>query len=137
MKNSMAIMRYKTSELSMTVTEILGAYHSLWKIEESFRIMKTTLETRPIFHWTVKRIKGHFVICFLAFLLERTLEYKLNSNNNALPPMQIRDAIDSVQFAQVEINGERMLINTKLDKNAKMILKTLGIKQPLNISKSA
>jgi len=124
----------QTSELSLSATEILDAYHTLWKIEESFRIMKTTLETRPIFHWTVKRIKGHFVICFLAFLMERTLEYKLKKNKIDLSPSQIRSAINSMQFAQVEINGEVILIKTKLDEHAKTILKTLNIKAPANIT---
>ncbi len=57
----------------MTAMEVIDVYHKLWKIEESFRIMKSTLEVRPIFHWTERRIKGHFLICFLAFLLEGTL----------------------------------------------------------------
>jgi len=71
----------ETSEKNLTAKEILKAYHTLWKIEESFRIMKSTLSVRPVFHWTESRIKGHFVICFLAFLLERTLEFKLKKAN--------------------------------------------------------
>ena len=118
----------------MSADEILTAHHTLWKIEESFRIMKTTLETRPIFHWTVKRIKGHFVICFLAFLLERTLEYLLKKDNIDLAPEQIRTAINSMKFAQVEINGEIFLIKTKLENNAKNILKTLKITAPKNVT---
>jgi len=49
----------ETSEKNLTAKEILKAYQALWKIEESFRIMKTTLEVRPIFYWTEPRIKGH------------------------------------------------------------------------------
>ncbi|MGI6286752.1 IS1634 family transposase, partial [Neomoorella humiferrea] len=61
----------QTSEKEMSAKDILDAYHNLWRVEESFRVMKSTLEVRPVFHWTERRIKGHFVICFLAFLLER------------------------------------------------------------------
>jgi transposase len=60
----------QTSETNVSPREILVKHHGLWKIEESFRIMKSNLEVRPIFHWTEKRIRGHFVLCFLAFLLE-------------------------------------------------------------------
>jgi transposase len=60
----------QTSETNVGPREILEKHHGLWKIEESFRIMKSNLEVRPIFHWTEKRIRGHFVLCFLAFLLE-------------------------------------------------------------------
>ena len=64
----------QTSDVTRKPEEIYKAYHGLWKIEESFRVMKSTMKTRPIFHWTPKRIKGHFVVCFMAFLLERELE---------------------------------------------------------------
>ena len=53
--------------------DIIRDYQDLWKIEESFRILKSHIKARPIFHWTEKRIKGHFVLCFIAFLIERTL----------------------------------------------------------------
>ncbi len=40
------------------------------EVEELFRLMKTTLEVSPVFHWTEPRIKGHFVICFLVNNME-------------------------------------------------------------------
>ena len=70
-----------TSEKSMSATEVMEAYHTLWKIEESFRIMKTTLEVRPVYHFKTKRIEGHFVVCFLAFLMERKMELLLKDND--------------------------------------------------------
>jgi transposase len=57
----------QTNEKELNVQDVLDAYHTLWKIEESFRIMKSTLEVRPVFHWTEPRIKGHFVVCFWLF----------------------------------------------------------------------
>jgi len=57
----------QTSEKNLTAEDVLKAYHALWKIEESFRIMKSTLSVKPVFYWTESRIKGHFVICFLVF----------------------------------------------------------------------
>src|SRR5690554_2355121 len=88
----------QTSLPDISAEEVVEAYHSLWKIEESIRIMKSTLEVRPIFHWTEKRIKGHFVLCFLAFLLERTLEYKLKTNGIMMSPNKIREALNSMMF---------------------------------------
>jgi transposase len=67
----------QSSEANLTPEAIMDAYHHLWKIEERFRIMKSQLETRPIFHWKPRRIHGHFVLCFLAFMLERRLEILL------------------------------------------------------------
>lgn len=121
-----------TSETELRAEDILDAYHSLWKIEESFRIMKSTLELRPIFHWTEKRIKGHFVICFLAFLLERTLELKLKDLEDASPE-SIREAINSLNFAQVEIDSNKYYIKTKGTQLSNKILRKLKINPPKNI----
>ncbi|ODA43329.1 Mobile element protein [Thermodesulfovibrio sp. N1] len=50
---------YLFNRRNLSAEQILSAYHSLWKIEESFRIMKHTIEVRPVYHWTEKRIRGH------------------------------------------------------------------------------
>ena len=62
-----------TSELNMPNEEILDAYRSLWKIEESFKITKTELKTRPVHVSTKEHIEAHFLICFVALLLIRLL----------------------------------------------------------------
>ena len=46
-----------------------------WKIEESFRILKTDLEARPVYVHTDKHIKGHFVLCYLALCMVRYTQY--------------------------------------------------------------
>lgn len=124
----------QTSSKTLSVSEVLSAYHSLWKIEESFRIMKSTLEVRPIFHWTESRIKGHFVVCFLAFLLERTLEFRLKQTVEAAPAEQIRQALNSLNFAQIEMAGEGYLVKTKAPPLSNKILRAMGIASPKNIT---
>jgi len=117
----------------LSAKAVLEAYHTLWKIEESFRIMKSTLEARPIFHWTEQRIKGHFVVCFLAFLQERTLEFKLRKNNLPMSPSQIREALNSLLFTELEIHGQPYLIKMKPTEGANKILRLLRIAPPKNI----
>lgn len=68
-----------TSELNMPNEEILDAYRSLWKIEESFKITKTELKTRPVHVSTKEHIEAHFLICFVALLLIRLLQ--MNTDN--------------------------------------------------------
>lgn len=123
----------QTNALELTAEEVLAAYHSLWKIEESFRIMKSTLEVRPIFHWTEPRIKGHFVVCFLAFLLERTLEFKLLQAKEKASPQAIREALNSLNFAELEIEQKRYYVKTKATELARKILRLMRIKAPKNI----
>lgn len=69
-----------TSEVSMTDQDIYSTYHNLWRIEESFKIMKSDLDARPVFLQKEDSIKGHFLICYLAVLLERILQFKILSN---------------------------------------------------------
>jgi len=122
------------SEKDLKVEDILEAYHSLWKIEESFRIMKSTLEVRPVFHWTELRIKGHFVVCFLAFLLERTLEFALKKSGEAASPEKIREALNSMAFAKLEIEQKEFFIKTKGTELSNKILRLLQIKSPKNVT---
>lgn len=65
-----------TSEINLSAREIYDIYHGLWKIEESFRIMKTHLEARPVYLQKHERIYGHFLICYLALTILRLLEIK-------------------------------------------------------------
>ncbi|MCJ7509120.1 MAG: transposase, partial [candidate division Zixibacteria bacterium] len=127
----------QTSEKNLTAEEILKAYQTLWKIEESFRIMKSTLSARSIFHWTEPRIKGHFVICFLAFLLERTLEFKLKKAYLEASLQQIREVLNSMNFAEVKIEKSKFLIKTKIDSLGNKILRLLGIKSSKNVTLSS
>lgn len=66
-----------TSETEMTDRDIYTTYHNLWRIEESFKIMKSDLDARPVFLQTETTIKGHFLICYLTVLLERLFQFKV------------------------------------------------------------
>lgn len=73
-----------TSEIKMNDNDIYNIYHNLWRIEESFRIMKSDLDARPVFLQKEDTIKGHFLICYLTVLLERIFQFKiLNDKNSA------------------------------------------------------
>lgn len=118
----------------MTI-ETVSSYHNLWRIEENFKIMKSLLEVRPIFHWTEDRIKGHFVVCFLSFVLEKTLELKLkDANIDDVSVDNIREAINSMRFAEVELNNKKMFIKSSNTELANKILRNLKIPPPGNIT---
>lgn len=126
-----------SSDPDMDPREVLSSYHMLWKIEESFRIMKRTLEVRPIFHWTENRIKGHFVVCFLAFLLERTLEFKLKEASESASPEEIRESINSLNFAKMTVCGEDYLVKTKAPSLANRMLRLMRMKPPKNVTSAS
>ena len=70
-----------TSEIAMSDKDVYDAYHNLWRIEESFRIMKSQLDARPVYLKKENTIIGHFLICYLAVLLTRLLQFKILKNN--------------------------------------------------------
>lgn len=69
-----------TSELDMEPLQVYQTYHSLWKIEESFRITKSYLDARPVYVQKKETIYGHFLICYLSLFLLRVLEIKVFKN---------------------------------------------------------
>lgn len=66
-----------SSEINKSAKEIYNAYHALWRIEHSFKIMKTELETRPVYVSTTESIHGHFLIVYIALTIMRLLELKI------------------------------------------------------------
>ena len=67
-----------TSEKNLSDKEIRDIYKGLWKIEESFKITKSDLETRPVFVWTKEHIEAHFLTCFISLVILRLIESKTN-----------------------------------------------------------
>lgn len=65
-----------TSHKEHDAMKIYRDLRQLWHIEECFRVMKTNLDTRPVYVWTPRRIKGHFLVCYLALVMERLTHYQ-------------------------------------------------------------
>jgi len=66
-----------TSEINMKAKDIYNIYHNLWRIEESFKIMKSDLDARPVYLQKQETIQGHFLICYLCVLLERIFQFHI------------------------------------------------------------
>ena len=69
-----------TSETRLSDRAVYSTYHNLWRIEQSFRMMKSYLDARPAFASTINCIKGHFLICYIGVVLERLLESHVLGN---------------------------------------------------------
>jgi transposase len=121
------------SRLEIDALEAVRQYRQLWRIEESFRLIKSTMKTRPIFLWTQKHIEGHFVMCFLGFLLERELEYRLTQRQIEHSPERIKTALHSMEFSVLDIENEPYYLKGKHLCLASKIFSVLRLKQPPNI----
>lgn len=91
-----------TDLLDDDVKDILKVSEGRWQIEECFRIMKTDFSARPVYLQNENRIKAHFLTCFLALLIYRLLEKKLDSKYTC---ETILDTLKSMNFAEVEEQG--------------------------------
>ena len=63
-----------------SITDLFKINRARWEIEETFRIMKTQMKARPVYHRTDKAIKAHFAVCFIALFLYRVLEHRLGQH---------------------------------------------------------
>lgn len=96
-----------TSELHYNYKKILEVYSGLWRIEESFRITKSDLQTRPIFVRTQKHIEAHFLICYIALLIVRLMQFKLKDNEISVN--RIKEALNACTC--VSPDGHNVLID--------------------------
>jgi len=71
---------FVTSETRMTAQDIYSTYRNLWRIEESFKVMKSYIDARPVYLQKVNSICGHFLICYLSVLLLRILQFRIFEN---------------------------------------------------------
>lgn len=81
-KETMGFYCIVTSEIEEEDKEIINRYHGLSRIEDSFRIIKSDLEGRPIYVRTEEHIKAHFLICFIALTIIRLIQYKILKYEN-------------------------------------------------------
>lgn len=91
-----------TSELDYDAKKIRQVYGGLWKIEQSFRIMKSDLEARPIYLSTEAHIKAHFLICYVALIVVRLLQFYMK--DAPLTPERLADVLNAA-VCQVDKGG--------------------------------
>ena len=127
-KKTMGFYSIVTSERDEDDKEIINRYHGLSRIEDSFRIIKSDLEGRPIYVWTEEHIKAHFLICFIALTIIRILQYKILKSENkstlnvdgweqGITADKLKDALNNFKADQVYSDYYKITsINNEIDK---------------------
>jgi len=115
-----------TSELDYDERKIRQAYGGLWRIEQSFQILKGDLYARPVFVSKNEHIRAHFLICFVALLVIRTLQLKMGGS--ALSAERIARALRSATcqvlkggIVHLDDVGGAIAFKKRRDKNGKMV----------------
>lgn len=134
-----------TNVTTMNAKEIVTNYKQLWKIEDAFGEIKGSLKTRPVFHWTDRRIVGHLVLCFLAYYCEATLTKALrtssaslqsksienkNISERPLTVVQAMQELAQVMAVPVNIKDHTYWIRTDIPPNALSLIKAIGMRIP-------
>ncbi|WP_430298174.1 IS1634 family transposase, partial [Sinomonas sp. B1-1] len=84
----------------MPATEVIGSYHDLWHVEQSFRMSKTDLRARPMFHRTRDAIEAHLTIVFTALAVSRAVQAR-----TGLAIANVVKQLRPLRSATIAING--------------------------------
>jgi transposase len=117
-----------TNNQTLAVGDVLDQYKQLFKIEHSFRTFKSHLETRPMFHWTDKRIQGHICLCYIAYALQNFTLQKINQDKNLFSENSLRATLDKMQVSLIENQGQRSYLRSVPTPERQILQTKLGIK---------
>lgn len=133
-----------TSKLDLDPLEVIQNYRNLYRIEDSFKVLKSTFDTRPIYHHKEHRIEAHFIVCFIAFMLERDLEIRLKNSKSfqkyTITPDRIKEALNALEVSKIKVDNKTLFMKSNHSnkrnklKFAKDIMRFLHIKQLKNLS---
>jgi hypothetical protein len=132
---------------ALAAEEVAQAYKSLWKIERTFRELKSGLEINPVFLRTEDHVRGHILICFLALVLEAALVKRLNKEVNCGPLFkavispgpeeeaaigygEIVSDLDKVRAVEIKAKNKSWLVRTELAGKAMLAFQTVGLRPP-------
>lgn len=125
-KKLLGIKGYYTNLEEKTATNqtIIERYGELYRIEQAFRIAKSDLQTRPIFHFKEEPIKLHILICFMALVVSRHIELKTNSSIKKFIS-ESKKIVDARMFNH--ITKKEIRVRTKLNNEIKELLDKLKL----------
>lgn len=106
--------------------EVARHYKSLCQIESAFKDLKSTLDVRPIYHWTERRIRGHIFICFLALVLELGLKNKLQKVSYD----KLIDDLKKVGVSLIKVKGEERIKRTRIPEEVRYAFEQLKLSLP-------
>jgi len=146
LKNSVSIDRDKlkeearfdgkwvlTTNTDLPAEEVALKYKELWMVERVFRDVKSLLETRPVFHQCDENIRGHVFCSFLALILRKELERRLNKAGCDFEWTDIKRDLEALQSVSIEENDKRFAIRTECQGHCGKIFKAVKVALPPTI----
>lgn len=145
-RKSMGYYQIVSSELTMDPLEIINKYHGLTQIEDQFRVMKSDLETRPIFVHTKEHIEAHLLICMISLIMTRIIQKRISDSglieinsdaywSTGLNAGRIQDALNKWKVDLLP--GDYYRFMDVDDPDLKLILDAFNIKIPAKFYRRA
>lgn len=91
-----------SSKKQSSSSDLYGDLRQLWRIENCFRVLKSNLDARPVFVWTPDHIRGHFVICYLALVMERIGHLMVERKGLPYSPQEIIEVLQEAKVLAME-----------------------------------
>jgi transposase len=117
-----------TSDATLSFEDVALGYKQLMEVERAFRILKTTLELRPLYHRKDERIQAHVLLCYLGLLLVRIAERETGESWD-----RIRAVMERCHLGEFSSKDGRILQRTELTAGQANILKRLNITPPSTV----
>jgi transposase len=111
-------------EEDLPTSKVIERYHELYRVEQAFRVAKSDLETRPVFHFKEEPIKLHLLVCFLALVVSKHIEIK-----TGISIRRFNTEAKKVADARMlnKLTGKEVIVGGKLKQSAEMILARLNL----------
>ncbi len=116
----------KTNSTELSPEALALGYKTLWEVEHAFREVKDFIKIRPIYHHNGERVRGHIFICFLAYLLEKLMEKRLEDHGLFMSARKALQELSSIKVVISELAGQKIKKVTSIVKEQEQILQALG-----------
>jgi hypothetical protein len=122
-----------TTNTDLSAEKIALKYKELWQVERVFRDVKTILHTRPVYHQKDENIRGHVFCSFLALVLRKALERRLNAAGHIFEWSDIKQDLKALQQITVEENGKCFAIRSECKGVCGKVFQSVGVAIPPSI----
>jgi transposase len=117
----------------LPAAEVVLKYKQLWTVEHVFRSTKSILETRPVWHKCDETIRGHVFCSFLALVLRKELEDRLEANGHKFEWADVTRDLLSLQYAEVEQDGKHFLLRSEAQGTCGRVFAAAGVALPATL----
>jgi transposase len=124
-----------STNTSLSAEEIALEYKELWQVEYFFKEIKSILVTRPIYHKCDDTIRGHVFVSFLALLLRKELDRKLQQKGHSFPWSQIKQDLQALRQIILQQDESKVAIRTSVQGVCAQVFQAVGVAIPKVMNK--